>query len=279
MSTPELVQLNPFDTSEVPIVLHTFPNALGLLGITETEPDIFVVISGNFSLTTVSSTPGSYTAWRVSFAEDPHGKTMSKVSRIADLTRASFINGITSLGSKQNAILMADSTLGVVFRLNLWTGEYEVVIDDPVMKATSSDAIEGINGLKVHGDHVYFTNFDRGLFARVPIYPNGTAASSASVVATARSPYYAWDDFAVDKHGVAYAAALRDDSITRITLSGESMTVAGNENSTDIAGPTSVAFGRTVRDRNTIYDSTGGGQAAPINGTVIIGGQLVAIDL
>jgi hypothetical protein len=59
LSIPELYQVDPTGAQQAQLIYH-FPNATGLTGITEVEKDVFVVISGNFSLATFSSTPGSY---------------------------------------------------------------------------------------------------------------------------------------------------------------------------------------------------------------------------
>lgn len=48
--------------------------------------------------------------------------------------------------------------------------------------------------------------------------------------------------------------------------------------STDIAEPISAQFGRRLLDAKTLYVTTAGGLATPINGTEVVGGQLVAVD-
>ena len=47
LSTPDIYQVDPVNHS-APILIHTFPSALGLLGITEGAPDHFYVVVGNF---------------------------------------------------------------------------------------------------------------------------------------------------------------------------------------------------------------------------------------
>ena len=56
------------------------------------------------------------------------------------------------------------------------------------------------------------------------------------------------------------------------------MILAGNINSTDIAEPTSAAFGRNGKE-NILYVTTAGGLFFPVNGTEVVGGQLVAVLL
>ena len=59
LSIPELYQVDPIG-GQHPQLIHRFPMVTGLTGITEVEKDVFVVIAGNWSLKTLSTTPGSY---------------------------------------------------------------------------------------------------------------------------------------------------------------------------------------------------------------------------
>jgi hypothetical protein len=57
LTTPELVLVDPFNDGKQ-VVVHQFPNVVGLTGIAEIAEDVFAVASGNFSVKTFSSTPG-----------------------------------------------------------------------------------------------------------------------------------------------------------------------------------------------------------------------------
>lgn len=54
--------------------------------------------------------------------------------------------------------------------------------------------------------------------------------------------------------------------------------VAGAVDQLTIAGGTSCQFGRTESNRNVLYVATCGGLAAPVNGTEVEEGKIVAID-
>lgn len=59
----------------------------------------------------------------------------------------------------------------------------------------------------------------------------------------------------------------------------EAMTlVAGNSNSTLLAGVTAGQFGRLSSDCNILYLTTNGGLAIPVNGSIIVGGKIASID-
>lgn len=56
LTTPDLYQVDPLGKTK-PILIQRFSNALGLLGITEIEEDVFVVVAGNYTVKT-GSQPG-----------------------------------------------------------------------------------------------------------------------------------------------------------------------------------------------------------------------------
>jgi hypothetical protein len=54
--------------------------------------------------------------------------------------------------------------------------------------------------------------------------------------------------------------------------------VSGNINSTAIAEPTSVVFGKGLWDKNVIYVGLAGGSADPVNGDITVPGKVVALN-
>ncbi|MCJ1422746.1 hypothetical protein MMC29_000626 [Sticta canariensis] len=63
------------------------------------------------------------------------------------------------------------------------------LLDDPLMKPKKPNSGSltfgvGINAMKVYEGHLYFTNTDRNIFARVAIHEDGTSKSFASEVLT-----------------------------------------------------------------------------------------------
>ncbi len=113
--------------------------------------------------------------------------------------------------------------------------------------------------------------------AKIPIHANGTAAGAAQKIASAFEGTF-YDDFALDRYGDAFLATQGGDSIAEVTRNGSQRIIAGVVNTTEIAEPTSAQFGRTVGDGDVLYVTTAGGLAIPIDGDVIVGGQVVAVD-
>ncbi|MCJ1388284.1 hypothetical protein MMC18_001129 [Xylographa bjoerkii] len=273
LDVPQLYQFFPLVPNSEPTLIHAFPSTsgfTGLTGITELagHPDVFAVIASNFS------EPGHGAVWRVDMRQPTPA-----VAKIAQIPQAAVPNGMASLDAAEHAVLISDSTLGNVWRLDLRSGAYTVAIDDPKMNKVRPNATVSVNGIRIFGGYLYFTNSDALFFARIPIHANGTAAGASEIVAYSVGNGSTFDDFAIDDDGTAYVATGNGNAVTRITPDGRAAIIAGNLNSTEIANPTSVQFGRTEQDRRTIYVTTAGGLEGPVNGTVIIGAQLAAIEL
>jgi len=129
---------------------------------------------------------------------------------------------------------------------------------------------------------LYFTNSGEGIFAKMPIHEDGTPAGPTSIIARAPADGY-FDDFTV-RGEFAYLVTGSGNSVEKVRLDGrgKQTIVAGSLNSTTLAGPTAVAFGRTARDMDVLYVVTSGGLAVPVDEggqEKRVGAQVVAVDL
>lgn len=185
------------------------------------------------------------------------------------------MNGATNLDD-QGTILVADSGAGVVYRVETHSGKYAVVLSDPTMNYTASALTPlhiGINGLHIRGSFLYYTSSTQGLFARIPIHPNGTANGSAEIIA-----YNGFDDdFIFDRAGNAFVATNLNATVQKITPAGKVSVVAGSPNSTLLAGSTATKFGRTAADASVLYVTTDGRFTNAAGETVVGTGGVVAI--
>jgi hypothetical protein len=270
---PELYQIDSFhNTSTLVTNLEDEADALSLLGITEMAPDVFMFIAGNFSIARAASDPASYSVWQIDFNR---GGKCEKVSEIEKLPEASFLNGMTALNRREGTVLISDSVRGLVWRLNIWTGKYEVVLEDETMKpAEGTRLVLGINGIRIFEGYLYYVNALQGLFCRVSIDLTTGKASGPYEILQTDLP---GDDFAISANGVTYITENGGNALERVGADGSRSLTAGGLNSTVVAGATSAAFGRTRWDQDVLYVVTSGGQAAPVNGTYTEGGKVVAI--
>ncbi len=276
-SSPELYQIDPFKPNPTPELVARFPGALGILGITELDDDVFAITKGNFSSETGNVDPASFSVWKADLR-----KKTPVLSSIADVPDATILNGVTTItqGSKKSKfIIVADSMAGVLWRVSLDTGKYSVLlISTAAQPAEPFPDGWGANGVHVQDGVLFFTNSDRGLY-RVPINHDGTLKGKVELVAN----FEGGDDFTFTSagRGETYIARGRFGSIEKVTKRGElvALEVANADAPLLLAGNTAVTFGRTPRDKRTLYVTTNGGWSGLPDGAEQVGGRVLAIDL
>jgi hypothetical protein len=281
LDVPEVWNINPF-TAESSLI-YTFPDAGVILGIAEYEEGVYGVAVGNFSLDPIGGVPKSWSVWSLDLkGSAPKGR------KIAAIPDAVFLNGLvavkpnTGKGYGQSTILVADSTNGGVYAVDPYTGDSSFAITDVTMTTPTPPTPGGpggINGIKFLGEYLYFTNSDRGLFARVPLtIVGGTNVSAAGPVESLATRTRFIDDFTVLADGTAFLGTDPDNSVQRYTPGKGFETIVGGLNETIVAGATAALFGVTKKDRNTLYVTTSGGHGGPVNGTFTEPGKIVAIS-
>ena len=278
LTTPQVYQVDPNPSAAQPLTLvHTFPNYLGCLGITELGHDIFYVVTGNFSISAAGSTPGSYSVWKLNMAGFTAGGAPTTATKVADFPQSVFLNGMTTLeNGDANTLLIADSGAGAVWSLNVSTGAVDKVITDPLMAPTSGPTPPiGINGVKVRDQSLYFSNTDQGLLGKVDLNADGSAKGPAVTVLGNTSGV---DDFQFDLLGDIFIAgnnAVRFHGASE-GASGSPLVVT---NSSLVVGSTAAVFGRLQSDLGSVYVTTNGGQAQYISKQFTNPGRIVRVDV
>lgn len=261
-----LYNLNTSGRTHQAQLIAALPGATALCGITAIDHDKFAVVGG---------VRGSYsytneTLYTVDFTRN----AISPIIRtVASIPNAVMLNGMASLPTQPHIVLIADSRLGCLFRVDTRTGISKVAFKDDSLGAPTNASIPiGINGLKIARGYVYLTNTARGTFSRIPVSADGLKFGDVELIATLDMSVSGddWDDFAVDANGVAYVAQ-PDNSIARIQPDGQQSIVAGGGDTNDIIGPTSVQIGST----GELYVTTRGGT---VDG-VTYSGQVVEVQL
>ncbi|KAH7311062.1 hypothetical protein BKA65DRAFT_370396, partial [Rhexocercosporidium sp. MPI-PUGE-AT-0058] len=250
IGAPEIWQIDPVtSTGEL---LYTFPTGVFYgnctLGITEYAPDIFAIAVGNFNIPSVSGVEGSWAIWSLDLS---FGRV--DVNMITDIAPAVFLNGLTSLAPDENGnfLLVADSYLGLIYRVDVVEGTWTIFLDDPLLKRNTTAAIQiGVNGIRVYDDslsgrYLYFDNSGQApMFARVRVSGDLTADGSVEVIATAatfpvNTQYYGYDDFAFDVNGDAWLATNPSRSIVKFDSDSGQVVKAGGLNDETLTGCTS----------------------------------------
>ncbi|TVY55734.1 hypothetical protein LSUE1_G007526, partial [Lachnellula suecica] len=247
-------------------VLYTFPNTTGLSGITELSHDIFALVTGIWDLPNTRAT--SLAIWTINF-----NTPTPVIKHITGIANSTIFNGIATVPGSDRLILAADSAIGAVWRVNIHTGEYGIVFQDPLLLPVSTVPGKnlGINGLRTKGRFLYFTNSAQGLFGRVPINHVGDKVGNVEVLVNITVPGGTYDDFAVDEQENAWIAT-HPSNVVEVKKDGSQVFIT---NDTLLLNPTSARFGRgSVGERKTLYVTNGGEFA----GNDLINGGVVAVD-
>ena len=158
-------------------------------------------------------------------------------------------NGIGLLG---DYLYVADTILGVIWRVPVEGGTAEVWLDDPLLKPAAPGQ-GGANGLNVFRGEILVANSSQGTIVAIPVNPDGTAGEPR-VYATAPAGF-GCDDFALDVHGSVYCPTAPTNTLLRLDPDGTSEVLLTAADGLDI--PTDAVFGRTGRDRFNLYITNG----------------------
>ena len=288
LDTPEIYLLQLETMNPNTVLVYRFPGVLALTGIVEIAPDVFAVSAGNYTLGS-GPTTGSWAVWRLdlhgwdgtpSETEETLPLPAGRVSKIADVTEAAYLKGMSLLSNRY--VLLSDFRAGVVYRLDVNSGAYKVVIEDSLMVAVPQPIFgaSGVNGLRVRDGYLYFTNTGQNVLAEIPINADGTPSGTASVVARTPALTDYFDGFTFGADGDVYLGTGSGNTLVRVSQSGgPAVRIAGQLSSTALAEPTNCAFGRGATDQRVLYVATAGGVAAPVRGRFTRGGALMIVHL
>ncbi len=251
----ELIYVDPTQAAPQPTIIHTF--AAGVSGIVEGENDQFYVSVG------VIGQRGSYAVFKVDmsgFESAGNGTATSAagISKAADVPDALFLNGSALLNREEVTILLADSILGAVFKLQVTSGKVDLWLKHTNLeKVTDNPLMPGVNGIKVFKDHLYLSNTDAKTFLRAGIAEAGSCTGEVEVLQEKLNV----DDFVFDNEGSSYLTTHIFESVVRLRSDGSRGRIAGGLGDITCAGSTAAAFGRTDSDRTSIYVTTNGGMS------------------
>lgn len=232
------------DSTTSPQLIYTFLDVTDLLGIVETTPDVFILVAGNLSLSLpLATTPGSYSAWKIDFNSD--GST-PQISKVTDMPEATFLNGVEILPSSLQHVLISDSDLGLVWKLDTVSREYEISLNILEVKIPAGAEVPiGINGLHIWEEYLYFINSQQFTFYRIQINRNGVAVPGAEAEVVYVSGGFE-DDFIFDKDGTVWITTDPEDTVLVIESDGVLETVVGSIYQETVAGRTACRFGRRL---------------------------------
>ncbi|KAL6243856.1 hypothetical protein RBB50_009290 [Rhinocladiella similis] len=261
-------------------VIASLPNGTSIAGIIEVEDDVFYAAATLGNVYSFSFKPNTTSIWQIDMRQYTQtGK--APLRKIIDVPEVLLFNGLTLLSQQHSTILGADVYAGRVWKLNVHTGAYEVVFDDPFLKGIpTAKPPFGVNGIRVINKQVsngtrptlYFSNTNHGYLGTVPISLDTGKPTGSAKLLTDKVP--GADDFAVDSCGNIWLTENVQNTLVRVFPDGHVQTIAGAKNSTTLIGPVSARFGKGQNDRDTLYVSTDGltldskGQPLTSNGKI-----------
>lgn len=224
--------------------------------------------------------PSQSTAWTrgkyLSDVDEAHSAAAAQVIKVANFPDAILPNGITMLSHEEKTLLVGDSATGIVYRVDVLTGQVAKVIEDPLTKPTHPVADFGANGLVVRDNStLFFTNTNQAILAHIPINRDGTPSGPAAVVAAGIETA---DDFALDRWGTAFIAQNGIDRLGRVK-DGVYLQLAGGSVGSELQGPTAVKFGRAKGEGKKVYISTNGGIPQYGTGNITVAGTISSVDV
>ncbi|KAI3320512.1 hypothetical protein HD806DRAFT_506635 [Xylariaceae sp. AK1471] len=269
-STPDIYQVDPQNRCP-PFLLHSFAGVTSTVGITETTPDIFQVVVGNSSLATFEGTPGSFSIFQVDLSSLPICPSSPdlEISEVAQVPNAVFLDGLTTLVQENNIILAADINLGLIWRIDISTGESSISVEDPLLKPGAVSSVIGVDGIKIRDNELFFTNPGQNIIGKIPIDASGYAVGNGSIVVPIGG-----DDIAFDFETEMLFDVGGSGNLTEVIVANGQAA-----NLTILPGPTACAFGRTGSDQGCLYVTTSGGDSAYAQMPILVGGAVYSVDV
>lgn len=246
LTSPQLWTIDPSADAPTAEVVRWLPgNITALTGIAAVGDDVFAVIGGN---------RGSFhytheTIFTVDFnsnATDDANPNATEVAVVAELPDAIMLNGMAALPTNPRVLVVADSRVGCLWRVDVDTGLVTQAISNPWFDAVANATQPiGVDGLKLAADGTaaYFTNVDLEVFGRIPIRDNGTAlvaTGDVEILATFAGDDN-WDDLALAGNDTVAYGAMNPGVVARVDLGTGEMTVVVNDTTVQ-GGPTSVVL-------------------------------------
>jgi len=266
-SVPTLFSVDPTVSSPTASALYTFPNTTGLSGITETSPDTFALVTGIWDLANTRAT--SLAVWAIDF-----NHPTPAIRHVTNIVNSTIFNGIAAVPGSNKLILAADSAIGAVWRVNISTGSYEIVFQDPLFLPidTTPGTNLGINGIRTKDNFLYFTNSAQNIFGRVPINRFGAKTGPVEVISSIEVPGGHYDSFAFGREGSTWIATHPND-VVGVKADGSQVDI---KNETLLLNPTSAQFGRgSAAERRTLYVTNGG----EFVGNDLVNSGVVSVDV
>ncbi|KAL8745310.1 MAG: hypothetical protein Q9190_002544 [Brigantiaea leucoxantha] len=256
---PALYQVDP-SRSQHGRILHQFGGYQSLFGIVEPVPNVFYIIASNFSdAPDYYGFQGSTSIFQVNLSgvANPASRPGPKVTKVLDIPEAQLLDGLAVANADAGLLISGDAQTGTLYLIDVQRRTAKAVLQDELLKGTSDEraaalAHVGINGVKISGDTVYFTNTAKGTHGKVPI-DRTTALPKGKPSVIADYTTYT-DDLSFDRVGNQFISEPLFGVLLRPAKNGDRETRL----LTSLFGANANAFGRCTEDRCILYSTFNG---------------------
>ncbi|KAI1415499.1 hypothetical protein F5Y13DRAFT_145173 [Hypoxylon sp. FL1857] len=261
--------------------IYTFDQANATTAITETQPDVFSIIGANQTSLGVGI-DGDVGIWELDLRPGNGSYTEGfTIQEIVHMPEAGLCGNFAQLPKEPTTLLVGDTHKGVIWRVDTLKRTYELAAKEDHMHWLPWFITEfGISGVKINNGYLYWTLSYTATIWRIAISDDGFPLPDAKPeeVKWIRSVFMDNFEFAPRDHATIFAALNADNRLLAIAPDGTPTYVAGTPDEMILTGPVSPAFGKVKGDTNTVYVVTDGALLNPVNGSIIEGGRIVAID-
>lgn len=277
LTEPSVYLVDTTSASPNTVLALSIPSHSSLLGITHVSRDTVAIIGGNISAATLETISGSFAIYLLALSEERHAQIRASFA----IPGAKFLNGMATAPASRDLLLMADSTLGVVWRLDINTGNAEKAITDPLFGKMPGNPNPALNGIRVWGEYLYFSNSNTGVLGSLRITPSGERAAGAQAQTLAKAANGStFDDFEVARDGTVFISVPTGFEIIRVAPDREAAVFVDDMR---IDHPSSVQS-ITHNTERVLYVTTdgalkgfggeGGGQVIKVSSEIELDGNL-----
>lgn len=183
--------------------------------------------------------------------------------RVAAIPAGAGLNGMA--GDAAGNLYIADDTAGCIWRVRPDARDAEMWLNnarlapDPAGAPYPGAPVYGANGIKVFRGAIFVSSPSQARMIRVPITSGGRAGDLEEPYGT--QTFLNVDDFAFDRDGNVYLAAIIENAVWRDAPNGAKTTLLTASDGLD--HPTAVAFGVADADATSLYVTNAAFVSAP----------------
>jgi hypothetical protein len=253
---------NPSNAKTTTSALIAPINSIAVLwGITEVpglDEETYVIVGGNFSsFTPTTAIEGTEKAFKLVFPADGGEPVIEEAANVA---AALALNGLTAAPKSHSGVLIADSLVGSAGYLDLKAKTFDqtAIIFPEMNPVPDTRLVLGVGSVKYKDSYLYFSNAVLASIYRVSVDAEGMPkkGSMPNLVADLSSLVPGVDDFVFDDDDDMYLTTnMPGNALVHLDIStGKGQIVLSGE---QLADCSSLAFGRSVDDKNVLYISRG----------------------